>query len=229
MKEQNQKRIKPQENPIRTREAALELCLAFPGTFREQPYHDPNWDAVGLARKRKFFAFVFQKDGQIWINLKMDPEWRDLWRDAYPSVLPAYHMNKELWSSVILDGSVPNGELRKMAAGSYELVAGIKKSRKFSAFAANVYRAVRNIPAGRVATYGQIAALTGQPGAARAVGSLMRNCPRELECPCYRVISGSGKLAPAGTFGKPGTQERLLEAEGIPVKNHKVDLEKWRM
>ena len=50
MKEQNQKRIKPQENPIRTREAALELCLAFPGTFREQPYHDPNWDAVGLAR-----------------------------------------------------------------------------------------------------------------------------------------------------------------------------------
>ena len=71
MKEQNQKRIEPRENPIRTREAALELCLAFPGTFREQPYHDPNWDAVGLARKRKFFAFVFQKDGQIWINLKM--------------------------------------------------------------------------------------------------------------------------------------------------------------
>ena len=88
-------------------------------------------------------------------------------------------MNKEHWSSVILDGSVPNGELRKMAAGSYELVAGTKKSRKFSAFAANVYRAVRNIPAGRVATYGQIAALAGHPGAARAVGSLMRNCPRE--------------------------------------------------
>ena len=61
MKEQNQKRIKPQENPIRTREAALELCLAFPGTFREQPYHDPNWDAVGLARKRKFFCLCISE------------------------------------------------------------------------------------------------------------------------------------------------------------------------
>ena len=178
MKEQNQKR-EPQENPIRTREAALELCLAFPGTFREQPYHDPNWDAVGLARKRKFFAFVFQKDGQIWINLKMDPEWRDLWRDAYPSVLPAYHMNKEHWSSVILDGSVPNGELRKMAAGSYELVAGIKKSRKFSAFAANVYRAVRNIPAGRVATYGQIARSGGTSGSCPGGGKPYAELPRE--------------------------------------------------
>ena len=64
-----------------------------------------------------------------------------------------------------------------MAAGSYELVAGIKKSRKFSAFAANVYRAVRNIPAGRVATYGQIAALAGHPGAARAVGSPYAELP----------------------------------------------------
>lgn len=69
----------------------------------------------------------------------------------------------------------------------------------------------------------------GRPGAARAVGSLMRNCPPELECPCHRVVASDGKLAPEGSFGEAGAQERLLEAEGIPVKNHKIDLGKWQI
>ena len=160
----------------------------------------------------------------------MDPEWRDLWRDAYPSVLPAYHMNKEHWSSVILDGSVPNGELRKMAAGSYELVAGIKKSRKFSRFLPRMctgrcgtFRREGWLPTARLPLWRDIRELPGRWEA------LCGTAQGSWNVPATRVISGSGKLAPAGTFGKPGTQERLLEAEGIPVKNHKVDLEKWRM
>ena len=57
----------------------------------------------------------------------------------------------------------------------------------------------------------------------------MRNCPPEWNCPCHRVISGSGRLAPEGTFGKPGTQKYLLEAEGIQVTADRVDLHKWQM
>lgn len=214
---------------MRTREEILDLCLSFPGSFREQPFRDPNWVAIGLQENRKFFAFIFQKDGCIWVNLKMDPEWRDFWRSAFDSVVPAYHMNKEHWSSVILDGTVPDKDIQKMAAESYELVSDRGKGRKLSAFAGRVYREVKKIPAGKAATYGQIARLAGRPGAARAVGSLMRNCPSELECPCHRVVAGDGKLAPEGAFGEAGAQERLLEAEGIPVKNHKIDLGKWQI
>lgn len=115
---------------MRTREEILDLCLSFPGSFREQPFRDPNWDAVGLQENRKFFAFIFQKDGCIWVNLKMDPEWRDFWRSAFESVVPAYHMNKEHWSSVILDGTVPDKDIKKMAAESYELVSDRRKGRK---------------------------------------------------------------------------------------------------
>ena len=213
---------------MKTREEILQFCLSFSETHRDQPFHDPNWDAVRLNCNRKIFALIFQKDGLIWVNVKIDPEWREFWRNAFASVVPAYHMNKEHWSSIILDGSVPDREIRKLVAGSYALVSG-KKSKSLSEFAKNVYREVSRIPSGKVATYGQIARLAGRPGAARAVGTLMRNCPRDMECPCHRVISGSGRLAPEGTFGEEGGQQRRLEAEGVRVADHKVDLKRWQM
>lgn len=212
-----------------TREEIIQFCLKFSGTRRDRPFHDPNWDAVRTVKNGKIFALVFFKDGHIWVNVKMDPEWKDFWRDAFSSILPAYHMNKEHWSSIILDGTIPDSDICKIISGSYELVSGKQKGGKLSEFAKNVYWEVKKIPVGKVATYGQIARLAGRPGAARAVGTLMRNCPQEMGCPCHRVISGNGKLAPEGTFGEEGEQERRLAAEGISVKNHKVDLGKWQM
>lgn len=214
---------------MQTREEILNFCLSFPSVCRDQPFHDPSWDAVRLEKSKKIFALIFSKDGRIWVNVKTDPKWRDLWRSSFSSVVPAYHMNKEYWNSIILDGTVPNADIRRMIAESYDLVSGAGGKAGPSDFAKAVYREVKKIPQGRVATYGQIARLAGRPGAARAVGSLMRNCPPEWNCPCHRVISGSGRLAPEGTFGKPGTQKYLLEAEGIQVTADRVDLHKWQM
>ena len=67
------------------------------------------------------FALIYERNGQIWINVKCDPEWRDFWRETYPSVVAAYHMNKEHWNSIILDGTVPGKEIRRMIAESYDL------------------------------------------------------------------------------------------------------------
>jgi O-6-methylguanine DNA methyltransferase len=77
-----------------------------------------------------------------------------------------------------------------------------------------VIAAVRRIPPGRVATYGDIAALAGSPRAARAVGTVMRGC-RDPGVPCHRVIGAGGALG--GYGGSLQIKRELLRAEGLEV------------
>lgn len=81
-------------------------------------------------------------------------------------------------------------------------------------FADRVLAVVRNIPVGRVATYGDVAARAGRPGAARAVGNIMREC-RRPDVPCHRVIAAGGRLG--GYGGSEALKRSLLVAEGIVV------------
>ena len=60
------------------------------------------------------------------INIKVDPEWRDVWRNVFESVIPAYHQNKKYWNTVILDGSIPDKDIKRMIAESYDLIVGKK-------------------------------------------------------------------------------------------------------
>jgi O-6-methylguanine DNA methyltransferase len=88
-----------------------------------------------------------------------------------------------------------------------------------SDFAARVRRAVRRIPHGRVATYGDVAAAAGRPGAHRAVGNIMR-ATTDSSVPCHRVIAAGGKL---GGYGRDLFAKRaLLLAEGLVVSNGRV-------
>jgi O-6-methylguanine DNA methyltransferase len=88
-----------------------------------------------------------------------------------------------------------------------------------STFAARVLNAVRRIPPGRVATYGDIAALAGHPLAHRAVGNIMREC-RDPGTPCHRVIAAGGALG--GYGGNLQVKRELLRAEGIEVAERRV-------
>ena len=81
-------------------------------------------------------------------------------------------------------------------------------------FRRRVISAVRRIPAGRVATYGDIAARAGQPRASRAVGNIMRTCA-EPGTPCHRVVGAGGALG--GYGGSLQMKRELLRAEGIEV------------
>jgi O-6-methylguanine DNA methyltransferase len=83
-----------------------------------------------------------------------------------------------------------------------------------SDFRQRVLRAVRRIPAGRVATYGDVASLAGSPRAWRAVGNIMREC-RDPGTPCHRVIGSGGALG--GYGGNLQMKRQLLRAEGIEV------------
>ncbi|WP_283710399.1 MmcQ/YjbR family DNA-binding protein [Pseudoalteromonas prydzensis] len=57
-----------------------------------------------------------------WMNLKCDPDEAQALRDIFPAVIPGYHMNKRLWNTVILDGSIPQGEIERMIDNSFNLV-----------------------------------------------------------------------------------------------------------
>ena len=86
-------------------------------------------------------------------------------------------------------------------------------------FQARVRSAVRRIPAGRVATYGDIAAAAGRPRAHRAVGNIMRGCA-DSTIPCHRVIAAGGKL---GGYGRDLFAKRaLLIAEGVMVSGGRI-------
>lgn len=78
-----------------------------------------------------------------------------------------------------------------------------------------IYDIVAQIPPGRVATYGQIAAMAGRPGNARQVGFAMSHVPVDRDLPCHRVVNRQGELAPAYAFGGQAKQRALLESEGV--------------
>jgi O-6-methylguanine DNA methyltransferase len=93
-------------------------------------------------------------------------------------------------------------------------------------FSSRVLSVVRRIPVGCVATYGDVADLAGRPGAARAVGNIMRDC-RSRDVPCHRVVAAAGRLG--GYGGQTGLKRSLLQAEGITVRGTRIrDFERCR-
>ncbi|MBE6734550.1 MAG: MGMT family protein [Ruminococcaceae bacterium] len=87
-----------------------------------------------------------------------------------------------------------------------------------------IYAVVRKIPKGKVATYGQIATLAGNPHWSQVVGYALHSNPDPQGIPCFRVVNRFGELSSAFAFGGINRQQELLEAEGIEVTDNKVDL-----
>ncbi|MCR4718761.1 MAG: MGMT family protein [Firmicutes bacterium] len=91
-----------------------------------------------------------------------------------------------------------------------------------------IYEVVKNIPKGKVATYGQVALLAGNPRWARVVGYALHVNPEPGIIPCHRVVNREGKVAPGFAFGGEGVQRQLLESEGIIFETDgRIDLEKY--
>ena len=93
-----------------------------------------------------------------------------------------------------------------------------------------IYKVVSKIPRGKVATYGQIAALAGNPRWARVVGYALHVNPDPSEIPCYRVVNRQGKASAAFAFGGENMQIQLLSADGVEFVDGHVNMEKylWR-
>ena len=128
-------------------------------------------------------------------------------------------MNKEHWNTLILDGSIPDKDIKRMISESYDLVTDSPTKR--------IYEAVKKIPKGHVATYSKVAEMAGNPRMARAVGNALHKNPDPEHIPCFRVVNAKGELAGEFAFGGAGEQAKLLEADGIEVEDGKVDLKKY--
>ncbi|WP_455716994.1 MmcQ/YjbR family DNA-binding protein [Anaerosporobacter sp.] len=112
---------------MKTREEAIAFCNTFENVIEDYPFHDGNWALMRHKANKKTFACIYERQGNIWVNVKCDTEWRDFWRSAFTSVVPAYHMNKEHWNSIILDETIPNESIKKMIEESYELTKPKRK------------------------------------------------------------------------------------------------------
>ena len=205
---------------MKTREEALNYGLSFPDTYKDAPFHDNNWQLVRYRENKKAFLWTYEREGFVNLNLKVDPGKAFFWRDIYESVIPGYHQNKEHWNTIILDGSIPDRDIKCMIAESYDLISDNPTKR--------IYEAVKKIPKGKVATYGQIAELAGDKRMARAVGNALHKNPDPDNIPCFRVVNSKGELAGEFAFGGAGEQKKLLMADGIEVTDGRVNLKEYQ-
>ena len=92
-----------------------------------------------------------------------------------------------------------------------------------------IWRVVRKIPRGRVATYGQVAELAGLEGHARQVGYALHNLPERSGVPWHRVINAKGEISPRSAGDSHELQRLLLEAEGVDIDlRGRIDLARFR-
>ena len=205
---------------MKTREQAVKYGLSFPDTYLDTPFSDTNWQLVRFKDNKKAFLWTYEKDGYINLNVKVDPEKAYYWRKLYESVIPGYHQNKEHWNTIILDGSIPDKDVKLMIAESYDLISDSPTKR--------IYEAVKRIPKGCVATYAQVAEEAGDRKMARAVGNALHKNPDLSVIPCHRVVNAKGELAGNYAFGGAWKQGEMLMAEGVEVVDGRVDLKKFQ-
>ncbi|MDP2926659.1 MAG: MGMT family protein [bacterium] len=98
-------------------------------------------------------------------------------------------------------------------------------------FFQTIYVLTRKIPKGKVATYGQLARLAGNPNAARAVGACMRINPDAPRTPCHRVVAADGSLTGYSAAGGITKKKAMLLSEGVSFDGDRVDLSRsgWQV
>ena len=101
-------------------DAARSYLAGKPESVEDYPFGP---DVLVLKIAGKMFATLSETPGNAArMNLKCDPDEAVMLRDIFPAVLPGYHMNKRHWNTIVLDGSIPRGEIERMIDNSYSLV-----------------------------------------------------------------------------------------------------------
>lgn len=195
----------------------------------EYPWAGDPDDAVFKEKESgKWFAVLMYVSGRVlgldcgekvWVlNIKADPDFI-MMISGTPGYLPGYHMNKKNWLTLLLDGTLSKEQIYGCIDRSFYRISDTPARR--------IYEAVKRIPQGKVATYGQVARMAGNPKMARAVGNALHRNPDPETIPCYRVVNAKGELSGEFAFGGAGIQAKLLSGDGIAVKDGRVDLAKY--
>ncbi|WP_084577617.1 MmcQ/YjbR family DNA-binding protein [Sporomusa malonica] len=97
----------------------LTYCLTKPGAIEDYPFGP---DVIVIKVASKMFALMSRRNDQDNLSLKCDPNYSEILRQQYPSLTPGYHLNKRHWNTLLLDGSIPENEVRTLIDHSYDLV-----------------------------------------------------------------------------------------------------------
>ncbi len=64
---------------MRTKEEVIKYCMTFPGVYEDYPFDDGDWTCMRIRKNRRIFAWIYPRQGNIWVNVKCDPQWREFW------------------------------------------------------------------------------------------------------------------------------------------------------
>ena len=104
-------------------ESYREYCLQKPGTTEHFPFNEDTLVFKVMGKMYALSGLMSWENGEPRINLKCDPEEAILLREKYPeSVLPGYHMNKQLWNTVVLNGELTPKQVQQFIDDSYALI-----------------------------------------------------------------------------------------------------------
>ena len=105
-----------------TEKEIIDFCLTFDNTFEDRPFPD-DFETVVMKHSdnKKWYALIMKVKDKMYLNVKTNPEYSELLRNTYKYIIPAYHMNKRHWVSVLLDGSVDKDTLTFLLDVSYDL------------------------------------------------------------------------------------------------------------
>ena len=112
-----------------TKKDVIDYCLSLINTFEDHPFSD-DFDSVVLKHKEnnKWFGLIMNFNGKEFLNVKTDPEYSELLRKTYDYIIPAYHMNKVHWNTIILSDDIDEELVKELILQSYELTKNkIKK------------------------------------------------------------------------------------------------------
>nr|WP_197714753.1 MmcQ/YjbR family DNA-binding protein [Maliibacterium massiliense] len=114
-----------------TRRDIINHCLTYPDAYEDYPFRDANWTVMRVLSNKKLFAAIYERNGALCVNVKCDPLRALFLRDVFPErVLPAYHMNKEHWNTIVVAPPLAEADLYDMIAHSYALVRPHSKPRR---------------------------------------------------------------------------------------------------
>lgn len=100
----------------------IKYCTTLPSTFEDYPFPDDNITiAMKHLESKKWFALLIEVRGELYLNVKTDPNYSELLRSSYDYIIPAYHMNKEHWNTVIINDKVDVFLVEELIEQSYKL------------------------------------------------------------------------------------------------------------
>ena len=100
----------------------IQFCLSLPNTFEDRPFQD-DYETLVMKHldNKKWYALFMKVNGELYLNVKTDPDYSELLRNSYQYIIPAYHMNKQHWNTIIISDEIDISLVEELIEQSYEL------------------------------------------------------------------------------------------------------------